>query len=531
MAKRSEHITWKRTAVLAAALLLALSLSACKGKDGESSEESSQISSTAADPSVFPEGASIGGKNVAGKTAAEALETARSALNEIVDSLEISVRFQDDTVSLKGEDFAVQDILELTVEDMLKSGRTEDFTIPFVADLSQQGKDKLTEAAKLCFQEAKNSTVESYDANAGAFVFTDEQGGRRVDLNATMKSVRQLLAQKHGGAIQAAFVETKPKLTKKYLQENFKQLSTYSTVSNNNANGNSNMALALSRVNGTVLQPDEVFSYNSTIGDSTNPNDGWLQAGGLVGGISVQVYGGGICQGSTTIYNAAMMAGMEVVERDCHSSPSGYCPIGLDATVDYGSIDFRFKNVLENPVYISAWMDGVTLTVNFYGCFPAEWDNIELGSQQTGSEGPLSDVRFEEDLSLAKGQYVRKSSGNNGYSASAWRVFYKGGQQVKTEDLPSSYYRPTGRVFAVGPGTDTSKIDTGKESGSTEPTPSPSPTAKPTSEPTPVPPQPTPVPTPEPPVEMPTPEPPEETPTPDPSVDPTDNPDGGEEGE
>lgn len=531
MAKRSESIKWKQAAILAAAVLLAVGLTACKGENGESGGESSQISSVAEDPTRFPEGAAIGGKNVAGKTAEEALETARSALDEMVDALEISVRFQDDTISLRGEDFAVQDILELTVEDMLKSGRAEDFSIPFVADLSQQGKDKLQEAAKLCFQEAKDSTVESYDSNAGAFVFTEEQGGRRVDLAATMKSVRQLLAQKHGGAIQAAFVETKPKLTKKYLEENFKQLSTYSTTSTNNANGNSNMSLALSRVNGTVLKPGEVFSYNSTIGDSTDPNDGWLPAGGLVGGISVQVYGGGICQGSTTLYNAALMAGMEIVERDCHSSPSSYCPIGLDATVDYGSIDFRFKNCLENPVYISSWMDGVTLTVNFYGCFPAEWDNIELGSQQTGSEGPLSDVRFEEDLSLAKGQYVRKSSGNNGYSASAWRIYYKGGQQVKTEDLPSSYYRPTGRVFAVGPGTDTSKIDTGTESGSTEPSPSPSPTVKPTpgSTPTPEPPQPTPEPTPEPPVETPTPEPPEETPTPEPSDDEGGGGDQGEE--
>lgn len=525
MTKKNQWIVWKRAALLVGAMLLAAGLAGCKGEE-ETSEETSSLASVSEDVSVFPEGTSLGGKNIGGKTVEEALAAGRSAMEESVGSLEISVKFKDDTIALQGDDFATQDILELVLPDMLESRRADKFEIPFVADLSDQGKQKLMDAAKACYVQAKDSSVDHYDGEAGAFVFTDEQAGSRVDIAATLKSVKQLLAQKHGGDIQAAFVDTQPKVTKKYLQENFKKLSTYSTVSTNNANGNSNMGLALSFVNGTVLKPGEVFSYNETIGDSTNPANGWLPAGGLEGGVSVQTYGGGICQGSTTVYNAAMMAGMELIERDCHSCPSSYCPIGLDATVSYGSIDFRFKNPLEYPVYIAAWMDGTTLTVNFWGCFPKEWDNIELGSQQTGSESPNSSVKFVEDQSLAKGQFVRKSSGNSGYYADAWRVFYKDGQEVRTESLPSSYYQATGAVFAVGPGTDTSKIDTSSESGNTEPTPSPSPS--PTAEPTP---GPTEEPTPEPPEpEEPTPDPPVDDPTPEPPPESDDPGDGGEEG-
>lgn len=242
------------------------------------------------------------------------------------------------------------------------------------------------------------------------------------------------------------------------------------------------------------------------------------------------VYGGGICQGSTTIYNAALMAGMEIVERDCHAIPSSYCPIGLDATVDYGSIDFRFRNSLKNPVYIASWMDGVILTVNFYGVFPEEWDDIQLGSEQTGYEPPRDTVEFEVDGSLQKGQYVRKTGGNPGYYASAWRTYYKNGESVRTESLPDSYYGSTGKRYKVGPGTDTSKVDTSKESGSTDPkatatpSPTPAPKPKPTQGPTPVPP---PVETPEP-TQAPTPE-----PTEPPVVEPTPEPpvDGGETGE
>ena len=152
-----------------------------------------------------------------------------------------------------------------------------------------------------------------------------------MDLVKTLESVRQLLSQKRGGDIQAAFIETEPTLTKAYLQEHFVKLSSYSTVSTNTANGNSNMALALSKVNGTILDPGEEFSYNTTLGDSTDPNNGWLPAGGISGGVIVQMYGGGICQGSSTLYIASLYAGMEIVERWCHAMPSSYCPIGLDA--------------------------------------------------------------------------------------------------------------------------------------------------------------------------------------------------------
>jgi len=517
---------WKYWAAAGAlTLLLAAGFAGCS-RPGEE-DASSLASSAVSDPSLFPTGTTIGGRNIGGKTVEEALDIAKKALEEAVGGLEISVKFKDDTVVLQKGDFDIQDVLEQELPRLLANRSPQEYELPYVADLSPSGKSKLEEAAKACFVQAKDSTVESFDGSS--FTFTQEQAGSRVDMAATLKSVRQLLSQKHDGDIQAAFLETKPKFTQKYLSENFKQISTYSTVSTNTENGNSNMRLALSHVNGTLLQPGQEFSYNTTIGDSTDPSAGWLPAGGISGGVLVQVYGGGICQGSTTLYNAALMAGMTITERDCHSMPSSYCPIGLDATVDYGNIDFKFKNPLEAPVYIAAWMENENLHVSFFGIVPEEWDNITLYSEQTGFSGPLSETSFVEDASLAAGQYRLKTSGNNGYSARAWRTFRKGETEIRTEELPSSYYRPTGRVFIVGAGTDTSKIDTSKEEGTTEPSAKPSPSLSPTPstepshEPTPPPApstEPTPPPT-EPPVVTPEPIPtfepvPPEPPAPDP---------------
>lgn len=115
------------------------------------------------------------------------------------------------------------------------------------------------------------------------------------------------------------------------LRKDFGMISSFETVSTNTENGNHNMGLALSRVNGTVLNPGDTFSYENIVGDSTNASTAFCRRAVFPGGALVQMYGGGICQASSTIYGAALRAGMTITLRDCHSSPSTYVPIGLDA--------------------------------------------------------------------------------------------------------------------------------------------------------------------------------------------------------
>ena len=135
--------------------------------------------------------------------------------------------------------------MELTLPKLLESRQAEDSPLNYVVDLSEAGEQKVLSAAQDCVTQAKNATVTGRDENG--FTFSDEQKGSQVDLVKTLESVRQLLSQKRSGDIQAAFIETEPTLTKAYLQEHFTRLSSYSTVSTNTANGNSNMALALSK--------------------------------------------------------------------------------------------------------------------------------------------------------------------------------------------------------------------------------------------------------------------------------------------
>ena len=196
--------------------------------------------------------------------------------------------------------------------------------------------------------------------------------------------------------------------------------------------------------------------------------------------------------------------------------------------MDYPALDFVFRNNTEYPIYISAGMSGTQLTVTLYGYKPDTWDKISVYSQQTGTIAQPA-TEYVEDSSLAAGTFELYRQGNAGRTATASRVYYKDGQVVKTESLPSSTYRALSTIYHYGPGTNVADVKkavaSGKTSGSvgTSSTPKPeaTPTPKPTTTPTPKP-EPTPTPTPKP---TPTPTPkPTATPTPKPTPTPTPTP-------
>lgn len=185
------------------------------------------------------------------------------------------------------------------------------------------------------------------------------------------------------------------------------RMAVFSTVSTNNANGTYNMTKALLSFNQVVLQPGQTLSFFAVAGPCGKAQ-GYKEAG-VVGGTG---YGGGICQASTTLYGAAIRAGMTIVQRRNHSVPSTYVPIGQDAMVDYGSSDLKFRNDFNFPVKIVTYVSGKTLYAEIWGLQPTWYDYINVSSWSTGAK-----------------------------SAAACRYYIKNGSVVKTEQLPSSYYK------------------------------------------------------------------------------------------
>lgn len=442
---------------LAVALCLSLIVSGCGGSD---ESESSVPSQQAKVEEKFGEGVSYAGVDISGLTMDEALKLCANVVGDEMKKLKITVKEDEHTAVFDSTNIKYTDKTAETLKKAMKNKSKGKIKAAFTVDEAAV-KDVLTESLGQYDTEPKNATVTGL-ADDG-FTFSESVDGKKIDVDITSRYVVSNITSLKSGPVTAKINTTPAKIKLDALKNNFTQIASYQTYSQNTENGNHNMALALSRVNGTIIEPGGSFSYNDTVGDSTNASTGFLPAGGLSAGVLVDMYGGGICQASSTIYCAVLKAGMEITNRECHSSPSTYVPIGLDATVSYDDLDFEFSNPLEYPVYIEAWMDGVELNVNVYGVLPEEWDAIELSSWETGTEDIPDGINFVVDYDLAEGEFELKTEGKIGHYAEAVRTYYKDGNEVRSESLSSSYYEPTMKTYMVGPGTDTENFDPDKK--------------------------------------------------------------------
>lgn len=217
------------------------------------------------------------------------------------------------------------------------------------------------------------------------FLFAEEVQGLRIDRTAFSALLIESTQE-----VTVPFIKEAPKVTMEELSKSFTLLSEFTTSFSGStlgkANRVKNIALAASRIHGIVLEDGDIFSMNKTILDRTKEN-GYYTAAAIRNGTYEQEYGGGVCQVSSTLFNAVMMADLEIVERYHHSWPMHYVPIGRDATIATGQKDFQFKNTTGHPLYITAYADteAKTLTVRLYGVHSEEFAYIEISSQQTGT--------------------------------------------------------------------------------------------------------------------------------------------------
>ena len=193
-------------------------------------------------------------------------------------------------------------------------------------------------------------------------------------------------------------------------------LSTYSTrYSTSDRDRTTNLQLAASKINGTVLMPGETFSYNQVVGERTIAA-GYKEAPIYVSGEVVDGLGGGICQITSTLYNAVLYANLEIVERSNHQFVPSYVKASRDATVVYGSIDFKFKNNRDYPIKLVCSVSGGIAKFDIYG------------------------LRTDNEYDVEISSYVTGSTANSTYSE-AYRILKQNGQVVSTELLSKDVYK------------------------------------------------------------------------------------------
>ncbi len=217
----------------------------------------------------------------------------------------------------------------------------------------------------LCARHSFAAHDATMSFSARGFAYSAEKNGRACDYARLLSDVTEALESGRSEVTLYTF-PVEPHVTEKSLRARTRALASYSTsFDGSNAPRAHNIALAASKISGTVLMPDEEFSFNDTVGQRTREN-GFEEANVISGGEFVPGVGGGVCQVSTTLMNAALLAGLKVTESRPHSLAVGYVSPSRDAMVSEYS-DLKFKNPYDVPVYLLGLAGGGEVKFTFYG--------------------------------------------------------------------------------------------------------------------------------------------------------------------
>ncbi|MBE7040576.1 MAG: hypothetical protein E7400_01260 [Ruminococcaceae bacterium] len=286
----------------------------------------------------------------------------------------------------------------------------------------------------------------SYKIENQRLIIIDDKPGVSFDIDAA----QAVIDQSTGDTITIPITLTRAAVTRESLQTQLfpDKLGTYTTRYNaRDVSRSYNVSLASQKINEVVLAPGDVFSYNDTVGPRT-VDRGFKIANVYVGNQVEPGVGGGICQVSTTLFNTVVLSDLEIVFRTNHSLPVTYAPLGRDATVAYGSIDFKFKNNTDNPIRIVASATGGANTVTIYGVKENKNKTIEITTECTGTYP--SRVVQKEDPTLPAETVKVEQHGSAGSSHNTYKITKENGVVIKTELLTKSTYVATDHIELIG---------------------------------------------------------------------------------
>lgn len=373
----------------------------------------------------------------------------------------IKLSYSSDTWDISPKDISLKYNLEDTVEKAYKFNKGKSFGGNLINTIKsnfgkvnnlevsteyneEKLKDKIENIAKEIDVEVKDASISIGGSNIN---ITEDQSGLKVNVGDSVSEFKNKVSKGNlNPEIIVAKVEAKIK--KEELESIDTVLGSHSTKFDGGTTGrNTNIRLAAERTSNVLLMPGESFSYNDHTGLRTIAN-GYKNAPVIVQGVVQEGVGGGVCQVSTTLYNATLYAGLEYVNLKNHSIPSSYAEKGRDATVADGSIDFVFKNNLSYPIYVNNYVSGNTVTCQIYGS-SKDKQKIEIVTSTDGvSAAPTKKV---DDPTLPHGQEKVLEKGRDGYTVSTYRVYKDGnGDVLKKEKVSTSYYPKKQGVIAVG---------------------------------------------------------------------------------
>ena len=341
------------------------------------------------------------------------------------------------TVSWQEENFEILDLMGGKVDALLTeiySGEPKEKYSLNTDGLEEAAAAEAAKAAAKWDKAAKNGSISSYDKASDKFLFTGAEQGLALDQEKLTKDILDAVKKKDFDAkLIAVMNPVEPEFSEETAKEKYKTISSFTTKTTSNSKRNTNVKLSAEAINGTILQPGEEFSFNETVGQRTEAK-GYKGAAAYNNGEVVEEIGGGVCQTSSTLYNAVLKSGLKTTKRQSHTYEPSYVTPGTDATVSWNGPDYKFVNNSSAAIGIRARYSDQTITVSIYGVpVLEEGVTYSLKSTKINDLDPPAPT-YEEDPTLEPGVEKQKSAGSKG---SYWetRLIVKKGDEVVSQDV------------------------------------------------------------------------------------------------
>lgn len=458
--------------LLASTMILATPVTAFAEEPDVSQEELANEEAEAVaeevetDNRIIPNGISIGGTDVSGKTVTEAQNVVDSYFSDYEKAV-FTLSANGQTFTATGADLCIgaknKDVLEkaatygstgnvaerFKASKDLEEGRGKDFPLSLGADKNGVAL-YLNSASSQVNDEASDDYLTREN---GQFVFHEGKAGVVVQIQESAAELVNYIENEWDGGDTTVELVTEvkePRGSKEELAEIKDLLGSFSTdYSSSSKARKNNVANGVGFINGTILYPGDEFSVLGAITPFTAEN-GYMLAGSYENGTTVETYGGGICQVSTTLYGAVREAELSVVTRSSHSMIVTYVKPSMDAAIsESGGKDFQIKNNKSYPIYIEGYCDGSNAYFNIYG---KEEDDpshsVDYETEITGVN--VQNTTWVADPNVPLGKMTTTVSGHTGYTARLWKIVYENGEEVSRDVYNNSKYNPSNRTVTVG---------------------------------------------------------------------------------
>lgn len=416
------------------------------------------------EPDKIKDGISIGSVPVGGMTEEEAAD----AINDYVDSI-MDTAFT--LIGADGEFTATAEDMGLTLDvadavaDAMGVGKTGNLINRFKEEkeletgnynVSMKLQVDRQETAQLIYDHKEEMDISAEDNSLirenGSFTYVEGKKGKEVNVVESVYAIEDYLSSEWDEGedeIELVVDEIEPRGSREELSKIKDVLGASSTNFGSSSQGRAtNVKNGCSKINGAILYPGEEFSVYEMVSPFTQEN-GYELAGSYANGTTVESFGGGICQVSTTLYLAAIRAELEIVNRFNHSMIVTYVKPSMDAAIAGTYKDLRFKNNYDTPIYIQGYCEGGVIYFNIYG-EETRPSNREVSFESETLETIEPEIKINLSSSHELGYINTDQNSHTGYKAQLWKIVTVDGEEESREVFNRSTYQASPKIITVG---------------------------------------------------------------------------------